>query len=122
MLPAASASAPRSFQSLYCGLVASVIETPEVSIILNRPLRSRSPRMTDVKAREAPASPPKSAMAKGIWLAPAPVISMVSSACAGVCSKATAVNAMRPRPRSFSRGRSMVSDAGKIKLRLYRFG
>src|SRR5512133_3652156 len=57
---------------------SSIGAAPVVSIRRNRPLRSRSARTVPAMTRAPALSPAKSAMATGMRLAPAPVISMES--------------------------------------------
>ena len=86
-LPAASASAPRPFQSPKLTAAFSSSGVPPASTMRNSPLRSRSLRMVEVTTCAAAGSPAKLGMATGMRLAPAPVISMDNWALTAAAAK-----------------------------------
>src|SRR5882762_9941446 len=91
--------------------------TPPTNIARNRPLRERSCSMISVMLWGSTDSPANGSTAMGIWLAPPPMISMVSWARAAPEKKANRANNVAIR---FIRGESPSSSLSLLRPELER--
>src|SRR5882762_10026061 len=108
--PMTMASARRLFHSGKLTWAISVGSglTPPTNIARKRPLRERSCSMISVMLCGSTDSPAKGSTAMGIWLAPPPMISMVSCAWAAPVRKSNAARSVASR---VIRGRSIPSSS-----------
>src|SRR6266853_489759 len=108
--PMTMASARRLFHSGKLTWAISVGRglTPPTNIARKRPLRERSCSMISVMLCGSTDSPAKGSTAMGIWLAPPPMISMVSWAWAAPVRKSNAARSVASR---VIRGRSIPSSS-----------